>query len=226
VAAPSRSGLARVVDPATRQVVQILQDRVSQLEAQLLALQATVLKTGSPIDAYGQRIENLAQPQGPNDAVNLSTLRRYVQTAVATLRVAPESEAVPGVPGTPNTIPSTALPLYDGTAIVQAVFAANPDFVTRSCQLAAGGTWELMDAIVDALRAVDTRFGYNGKRGNPNDPSLDAIAYDFGTVAGGEGATSVYVIDVIAGHCGVDPQPAWQDVTLLAPGVWISRGRF
>jgi hypothetical protein len=36
----------------------------------------------------------------------------------------------------------------------------------------------------------------------------------------------VYIIDVIAGHCGATPAPAFQDVTVFAPGVWISRGRF
>ena len=45
-------------------------------------------------------------------------------------------------------------------------------------------------------------------------------------VAGGEGSTNVYIVDVIAGHCGPNPSAAFQDVTVFAPGVWTGRGRF
>ena len=222
---PSRGSLAAITDPTARLVIQMLQDRLAVVEADLRTLQTTALKTGSPINAYGQRIEALADPQVATDAVNYQTMRRYVQIYTRAQQATPASPA-PGIPGTPNTPPSNAEPLYDGLAIVQQVFADNPDFVERSCQNAPSGTWELMDAIVDALRVVDPRFGYNGKRGNPNDPSLDALAYDYAETPGGEGSTTVYIVDVIAGHCGTSPAPAWNDVTVFAPGVWISRGRF
>jgi hypothetical protein len=216
--------LGAIADKAAQQTIKQLQDRVGELEALVKGLADTVLRTGSPVNAYGQRIYNLGTPQAAQDAVTLAFMKRYVQVLVNS-SVVPPSAPVPGVPGDPNTLPSDALPLYDGSAIVAGVFAAHPDFVARSCQ-AQAGTWELMDAIVDALRAADTRFAYNGKRGNANDPSNDAISYDYGVVAGGEGSTKVYVVDVIAGHCGVNPQPGWNDVTVFAPGVWISRGRF
>jgi hypothetical protein len=215
--------LSRINDEATRSALRLAADRISRLEAQLAQLSATVLKTGSPVNAYGQRISNVGDPQSPSDAVNVSAMQRYV--AQATRQAVPAPSVPPGIPGNPNTIPSDAQPLYDGSSIVAAVFAANPGLVATSCQT-AGGTWDLMDAIVDALRLVDTRFAYNGKRGNVGDPSGDAITYDYGAVPGGEGTTSVYIIDVIAGHCGANPQPAWNDVTVFGPGVWISRGRF
>ena len=43
-----------------------------------------------------------------------------------------------------------------------------------------GGSWQFMDQVVDTLRTYDTRWGYNGKRGNANDPSKDVVAYHYG----------------------------------------------
>ena len=34
-----------------------------------------------------------------------------------------------------------------------------------------------MDRTIDALRAKDGRYGYNCKRGNCNDPSVDVASY-------------------------------------------------
>lgn len=191
------------------QYLKLLDDRLSRCESRL--------------DTLTTRVAALeARPILTTDQV-----QAYVQQQIAAFAAsAIPPAAVPGVPGDTNTIPSDALPLFDGSAIVQGVFAANPAMVATSCQSAPGGTWDLMDAIVDALRAADTRFAYNGKRGDASNPSFDAISYDYGAVPGGEGTTTVYVVDVISGHCGPNPQPGWNDVTVFAPGVWISRGRF
>lgn len=56
---------------------------------------------------------------------------------------------------------------------------------------------------------IDPNIGLNGKRGNVNDPSVDAVAYKNPSAPGG-----AEVIDIIigAGH-----RPAWQDATIL-PG--------
>ena len=102
-------------------------------------------------------------------------------------------------------------------------------YLQRSCQ-EAGGTWEWMDAVVDALRATDTRWGYNGKRGNPNDPSKDVVSYNWGS-GPDEGSKQVYIYDTVTGHCGPSPGPLWADVTDVTynsgtTGLWISRGRF
>jgi hypothetical protein len=87
-----------------------------------------------------------------------------------------------------------------------------------------------MDQVVDTLRTYDTRWGYNGKRGNVGDPSKDVIAYHYG---GGpdEGSTDVYIIDIIGGHCGPTPSVIWSDVTGVTlqsgnVGRWTGRGRF
>ena len=207
------TGLARVRDDATRVAFKVLMDRVTALEQLSKAAQA-VLDDLPP----------------PGTFSTVEQMHQFVIQQVGALRTSPQSPTYPvepGVPGTPNVTPEDALPLPAHGGTVAAVFAANPAFVATSCQDAVGGTWDLMDAIVDALRALDTRWGYNGKRGNINDPSEDALAYDYDPGGpGGEGATTVYVVDVIAGHCGATPSAAFQDVTVFAPGVWTGRGRF
>ena len=87
-----------------------------------------------------------------------------------------------------------------------------------------------MDQVVDTLRTYDTRWGYNGKRGNANDPSKDVVDYHYGA-GPDEGTTEVYIIDIIGGHCGATPSPIWNDVTDVTLqsgtiGRWTSRGRF
>lgn len=120
------------------------------------------------------------------------------------------------------------LPNY-GASVVNAVARAYPAALANSCQ-DHGGSWQFMDLVVDALRTYDTRWGYNGKRGNPNDPSQDVVTYNYGNRADA-GSTEVYIIDVVGGHCGSSPSPAWNDVTQVTRnqgtfGIWISRGRF
>lgn len=137
---------------------------------------------------------------------------------------------------TPNS-PTGKLPLPNGLPILNQVVAQNPGITSlkRSCQEEQWGGdhvtgWEYMDKVVDALRLTDTRWGYNGKRGNPNDPSMDAITYNWGN-GPDEGSTQVYIIDVMLSHCGGGSSPNWGDVTQITLdsgtiGRWISRGRF
>lgn len=120
------------------------------------------------------------------------------------------------------------LPGY-GAGVVQAVAAANPALLQNSCQ-DHGGSWQFLDLVVDTLRTYDTRWGYNGKRGNANDPSHDVVTYHYGS-GPSLNSTEVYIIDVIGGHCGSNPFPAWIDVTGVTAsqgttGRWITRGRF
>ena len=147
--------------------------------------------------------------------------------------VAPPGGGGGGVPGGVPTGPGGRGPaggsLPNMSHIVQAVARANPGALQNSCQ-SHGGSWQFMDSVVDTLRTYDTRWGYNGKRGNANDPSHDAIAYNWGSGAD-QGSTQVYIIDIVAGHCGSSPGPSWNDVTDITfssgtIGRWISRGRF
>ncbi len=153
---------------------------------------------------------------------------------------APTPTAPPGLPTnpvagggggrTPDPPQGQALPLPGyGEGVVKAVARANPGLLANSCQ-EHGGSWQFMDLLVDTLRTYDTRWGYNGKRGNANDPSMDVVTYHHGP-GGSHNSTAVYIIDVIGGHCGSSPSPGWSDVTgvTLSSGTigrWISRGRF
>lgn len=106
----------------------------------------------------------------------------------------------------------TRRPRPNHSAIVRAVASAFPGAFQHSCQ-PEGGTWEFMDRTVDALRAVDGRYGYNCKRGNCGDPSLDVVSYYYGADMNAfQGDARVYIFDIIGGHCGV-PSVIWNDVT-------------
>jgi hypothetical protein len=125
---------------------------------------------------------------------------------------------------TPDPPPGQRLPMPPNMfAIVQEVRNQYPAEFLNSCQ-EFGGSWDFMDRLVDRLRTIDLRFGYNGKLGDPNNPAADEVAYHHG--AGPEAnSTEVYTWDVIGGRCGPNPTPGWLDISGNA-GIWISRGRF
>ena len=82
--------------------------------------------------------------------------------------------------------------------------------------------WIFIRRLAYALHQTDRRWGMNGRRGNPNDLSADATPYRGGPDASG----GVFLIDVIAGAGGRDPQPAWFDVTQATIdagtiGIWV-----
>lgn len=70
--------------------------------------------------------------------------------------------------------------------------------------------WAFIRRVAWVLHStVDQRFGLNGKRGNLNDPSMDAVSFrNPASAAGG-----VEVLDVVAAAGGADARPAWSDVT-------------
>lgn len=109
----------------------------------------------------------------------------------------------------------TRKPRPNDSRIVQQVASAFPAAFAHSCQEHYGAAgWEFMDRVIDALRAHDGRYGYNAKRGNMNDPSQDVASYYYGADPGAfQGSSSVYIFDLIAGHCGSTPSTFWGDVT-------------
>ncbi len=113
------------------------------------------------------------------------------------------------------------VPLADLSDIVVAYAAANPAQLANSC-LTQGGNWDFMEGCVAALMAADSRVGWCGQRGDPNDAAEDAICYwGKSTLPPINGETGNYVVDIIAGHCGADPHPAWNSVT-PAGAVWLA----
>jgi hypothetical protein len=164
-----------------------------------------------------------------------ATACSYTKT---TSPVAPEpveaiADSPAPAPDAPNRAPDPEeggrLPLPDMLGVVSQVAADHPEALRNSCQ-EHGGSWEFLDLVVDELRRHDTRWGYNGKRGNVADPSKDVVDYHWGR-GDDEGSTDVYIIDILLGHCGDRPAPAWIDVTGATAnggsiGRWTSRGRF
>ena len=115
----------------------------------------------------------------------------------------------PAGPFGPGGNPPNLLPL------LQQVAAQHPEALRNSCQ-DHGGSWRFMELAVERLRQESGRWGYNCKRGNCPDVSHDAIAYYRGsgqTIDAAQNSTNVAIIDIIAGHCGPNPQPSWLDVT-------------
>ena len=119
--------------------------------------------------------------------------------------------------------------------IVQRVVAENPGIlsVQRSCQEGQFGGdhvrgWEFMDKLIDALRLEDTRFGYNCKRGNCNDPSLDVVVYHYGP-GPDQGSPNIWAWDVMGSHCLSGATSAgWSHITNVrgSGGGFTSRGRW
>ncbi|WP_396624747.1 hypothetical protein [Luteitalea sp.] len=141
----------------------------------------------------------------------------------------PSPAPAPGGARTPNPAPGQRLPLPNMLWVVEEVARQYPSALRNSCQ-DHGGTWEFMDRVVDRLRQFDTRWGYNGKRGNSSDPSHDVVDYNWGSERD-EGTTNVYIVDIIVGHCGNGPAAAWIDQTEVTRsqgtiGRWTGRGRF
>ena len=90
-----------------------------------------------------------------------------------------------------------------------------------------------LDALVDSLRAVNSRWGYNGKPtrsagdngGFPVIAAGDEIAYHYGAGAS-LNSRDVYLIDTLAGHCGANPSTTYRDFTGEEPGFWTGANRF
>lgn len=99
--------------------------------------------------------------------------------------------------------------------VVEAVHADRPGLIRNPHAFTA--------VVATRLHAVDERWGLNGKRGNPEDPSEDCVAFK----APGSPAGGVEIYDIIAGANGPDPKPAWIDQTQETVakgtvGVWVA----
>lgn len=84
-------------------------------------------------------------------------------------------------------------------------------------------TEDFIRLLAGRLYAIDENFGLNGKRGNPDDLSDDAINYK-GEGPGHDpthGNMPVTVFDVIRGAGGTDPQPSWDKIDQAGPGAWV-----
>ncbi len=121
---------------------------------------------------------------------------------------------------TEDPAPGTRLGLPDESGLLNDEYNRNRSDWQNSCQDRQGDRgWVWLDKLIDRLRTRDLRWGYNGKRGNTNDTSQDIVDYHYGA-GDSNGSTQVYIIDVMLGHCGGSPSPAWIDQT----GITASQG--
>jgi hypothetical protein len=182
-------------------------------------LETAILKIigANNADFKGRRITNAGSAQADGDYVTLLDVKGLIAKGVqrSASSIAGSASGTPGTGGSGGGGPLPTVPLPDESGTVEAYAAAHPDQLADSCQ-DSGGSWDFMDGVVAALQAIDTRWGYNGKRGDVNDPSQDAVAYYHGELSVMvAGSPAAYVVDIIGGHCGPDPQPAWIDQTVI-----------
>jgi hypothetical protein len=126
--------------------------------------------------------------------------------------------------------PGQRLPLPD----MQGVLARFND-ASESCPRGlkyVNNPWQ--DRVIDAFRAIDSRWGYNAKptknaaidnNGVPVVAAGDEAAYHYGPGAD-HGSPDVHLVDMLIGHCGAFPQTTWRVFTGEEPGIWTGAGRF
>lgn len=134
---------------------------------------------------------------------------------------------------TPDPPAGQRLPLPDVRAFIAQKNAERPELMAQSCPgnvKYRNNPW--LDYIVDELRKVDTRWGYNAKptRGPADNGGLpviaagDELAYNYGP-GPDQGSTNVHLVDILLSHCGT-PSLTWRVFTGEEPGIWTSLGRF
>jgi hypothetical protein len=116
----------------------------------------------------------------------------------------------------------------DAYYVVEQVAQERPDLLMASC-VKTGGNNEFLFEVVRRLRMIDQRWGLNWKRGMIGDLSQDVVDYHWGD-GEPEESTDVFIIDIIVGHCGDNPQPGWIDVTIATleggtVGMWTLAGQ-
>lgn len=206
----------QIDDRVTRDAVKELNKRLIGLATQIENLANQAVQATGTIGAKGQRITKVGSARDPEDAVNLSTLRSYVATALriqSTPTALGGGGAGEGEGGEQHGEPPT-VPFPNDLDVLNAFANANPGLLANSC-IPSGGTWDFMDGAVAYLRANGTdghRYGWNGKRGNCDDPSHDAISYYHGIDPPIDCSPNVYVIDIIIRFCEA-PTPGWINQT-------------
>lgn len=99
----------QVQDPAAKKALRAVFDALTVLTARVDQLESAALQAGgSPVDAGGQRIQNVGNPQVNQDAVTVAFLRAYVQAQLEGFKGAH------GVDGTVDTTGTFVLTIQDG----------------------------------------------------------------------------------------------------------------
>jgi hypothetical protein len=92
--------------------------------------------------------------------------------------------------------------------VVERVTAEDPARFACAHAEDRGCRYDWIKAVAAALHATDARWGLNGKRGNPNDLSMDVVTWRLGPTD-----RHVQAFD-ICGACGASSaRPVWSDIT-------------
>jgi hypothetical protein len=109
---------------------------------------------------------------------------------------------------------------------VEACKAAHPE-AWKHAHTGNAHSEDFIKLLAARCHAIDPKFGLNGKRGNPDDLSDDALNYK-GEGPGHDptnGNTPVTVIDVIGAAGSPGAYPTWQVFDHLpGPGAWVKPG--
>lgn len=136
---------------------------------------------------------------------------------------------------TPNPPAGQRLPLPDVRGLIVQWTNERPDlFPSQQCPQGikyVTNPWQ--NYIMDRLRQLDTRWGYNAKPtrtaadngGVPVVAAGDEILYNYGSNADEGNTSEVYAVDILEQHCG-NPRPTWRVFTGEEPVRWTGAGRF
>lgn len=136
---------------------------------------------------------------------------------------------------TANPPAGQRLPLPNMQAQIAQWTSERPDlFPSQQCPLGVkyvNNPWQ--DYIMDKLRSVDTRWGYNAKPtrsasdngGRPVVAAGDEILYNYGSNADEGNTNEVYAVDMLEQHCGT-PRLTWRVFTGEEAVRWTGAGRF
>ncbi|HWI20470.1 MAG TPA: hypothetical protein VNT81_22095 [Vicinamibacterales bacterium] len=166
-----------------------------------------------------------------NDAVGPWSNVYAFTTAGSVATTTPTTTPTSGGNRTPDPAPGQRLPLPSAQG--QAVLARFQD-ASDSCPRGikyVNNPWQ--DRVIDALRLLDTRWGYNGKPnrsaadngGVPVVAAGDEAAYHWGS-GPDQGSTNVHLVDMLVGHCGPGATTGWRIFTGEEPAFWTGAGRF
>ena len=179
---------------------------------------------GAPIasQAVGAQTTAVSNPSAPAGTyyVKVTALNACGLSATSAEATLVITSPPSGTNRTPNPPPGQSLPLPNRQAVVEDVARQYATDLRNSC-VSSGGNNTWLFRLVQRLRQEDTRWGLNWKRGRIGDMSQDILTYNAGSQAD-EGTREIYVIDVIAGHCGPTPGPTWINVTGVggADAIW------
>ena len=136
---------------------------------------------------------------------------------------------------TPNPPAGQRLPLPDVRGLIAQWTSERPDlFPSQQCPLGVkyvNNPWQ--DYIMNRLRQLDTRWGYNAKPtrspadngGRPVVAAGDEVLYNYGSNADEGNTNEVYAVDILEQHCG-NPRLTWRVFTGEEPVRWTGAGRF